>query len=286
MIVIGGGLLAISSASIFIKLCEAPALVIATYRMGIAAVFYIVISLFKRLPVLAAYTNTQRKFALFSGFFLAIHFITWISSLNFTSVASSVVIVQSAPIFVVIGSFLFLRERPTMMVIGGIVVTLMGGIFISIFDFSVDENSLLGNLLALGGAIGAAGYMLTGRKLRRNIDIVSYVTVVYTIAAILLLLITVSAGYSLFDYDLKNFLLLFAIAMIPQVIGHTSVNWALKYFSATTVSVIILGEPIGASILAWFILNESLGWAKLLGGGIILLGVLLVIKFEAGRESG
>ena len=166
----------------------------------------------------------------------------------------------------------------------GILIAFTGTIIISVHDFSLDKNSLVGNLLAIAGAIGAAGYLLAGRKLRVSMDTFRYITMVYSVTAILLLLIALISGNSLVGYTPKTYLLLFAIAMIPQVIGHTSLNWALKYFSATAVAVIILGEPIGASILALAILGEKLSLVKVGGGVIILIGAIVAILAEPKRE--
>jgi len=282
--VLGIGLTAISWASIFIKLCHAPSLVIAAYRLAIASIFYISFTRIRLGPILTVYSRSQLKIVLLSGIFLTIHFATWITSLKFTSVASSVVLVQSAPIFVAVGSFIVLREKPSKLMLLGILIALMGSAIISAHDFSLDKNSLVGNLLAVAGAIGAAGYLLAGRKLRAEIDTFRYVTVVYSVAAILLLIIAMLSKASLVGYSSKTYLLLVAIALIPQVIGHTTVNWALKYFTATAVAVIILGEPIGASILALVILGEPLSAVKIVGGLIILSGVIIAILAEPRRD--
>ncbi len=278
------GLIAISFASIFIKLCDAPSLVIAAYRLGIASIFYIGFTRIRYGPILSVYSKSQLKIVLLSGVFLTIHFATWITSLKFTSVASSVVLVESGPIFVAIGSYIFLREKPSKLMLLGILMAFIGTIIVSVHDFSLDKNSLVGNLLAIAGAIGVAGYLLAGRKLRASIDTFRYVTMVYSVAAILLILLAIMSGNSLVGYTSKTYLLLFAIAMIPQVIGHTSLNWALKYFSATAVAVIILGEPIGASILALVILGETLSAVKIIGGFIILTGVIIAILSEPRRQ--
>lgn len=285
VIVLGMGLIAISFASIFIKLCDAPSLVIAAYRLTIASAFYLIITRIKIGPIWLQFSWSQRKVAFISGIFLTIHFTTWITSLQFTSVASSVVLVQSAPIFVALGSFLLLRERPSLTMIIGILITLVGSVIIGAFDFSLDKNSIIGNLLAICGAIGAAGYMIAGRKLRANIDTLRYVTSVYSVAAVLLLVLAISSGASLIGYSIRNYSLLISIAIVPQVIGHTIINWSLKYFSATTVSVIILGEPIGASILALLILDETLSLIKIIGGVIIIIGVSLVLLAESTSYS-
>ncbi len=282
-LILGFGLIAISFASIFIKLCSAPALVIASYRLTIASLFYLGATRIKSGPIWATFSPPQRKLAVLSGLFLALHFATWITSLKFTSVVSSVVLVQSSPVFVALGSFLLLKERLSVLMVVGILITFGGGLFIAAHDFSVSQSSLTGNLLAVGGAIGAAGYFLVGRKLRASIDTLRYVSAVYSAAALALLVLTGLSGASFFGYSFKDYLLFAAIAMIPQVIGHTSLNWALKYFSATAVAVITLGEPIGAALLAFAILGEPLGLVTIAGAAVILSGVVMVL-FAEGRE--
>ncbi len=275
------GLISVSFASIFIKLCNAPALVIAVYRLSIASVFYLSFSKYKTGTFFPVFSKSQWRVAAISGIFLTIHFATWISSLKYTSVASSAVLVQSAPVFVALGSYLFLKEKPTRLMMFGVLITLSGSIIISVHDFNLDQSSMIGNLLAIAGAAGAAGYMVAGRQLRRSADTLRYVTVVYSMAALmLLLLLGLFSGASLTGYSSETYLLFFAIALIPQIIGHTVINWSLKFFSATTVSVIILAEPIGASILAVFILQEKLSLMQAVGGFVIIIGVLVVLISE------
>lgn len=274
------GLMSISVASILIKICAAPPLIISAYRLGIAAVFYTSAMKIQRLKIWHTLTKKQRYLAVGSGLFLSLHFITWITSLRFTSVASSVVLVQTAPIFVALGSYLLIHEKPTPVSISGVIIALAGSVIIALNDFSGTLSSLKGNLFALLGAVGAAGYFIIGRKLRTHVSTLHYVSAVYSIAAITTFLITLGAGHSMFNYDGNTFLLFFAIALFPQIIGHTSLNWALRHFTATTVSVIALAEPIGASILAFFFLHESLTFVKIFGGLIVLCGVVLTLIGE------
>lgn len=279
------GLLAISSASILIKICSAPALVIATYRLTLASIIFWLFALLRRKTIFQHYGRPQFLGVLLAGLFLTLHFATWVSSLKLTSVASSVVLVQSAPIFVALGGVWLLGEKINYKIFAGILLTLAGAVVISVHDLGFGQAQLIGNLLAIGGALGAAGYMLSGRKLRAHLDTLQYVTVAYSITALLLFGVTWLGGYSLFNYDRKTFGLFFAIALVPQVIGHTVFNWALKYFSATTVSIIVLGEPIGASLLAIIFLGENPDGMKIWGGLLIILGVLLVLLFESRRKT-
>lgn len=278
--ILGIGLVSISFSSIFIKWCLAPALVIAFYRLFIASLFYFGVSTVKREAGWSLLSGRLRILAVLSGLFLAAHFTFWITSLEHTSVASSVVLVQTAPIFVVLGSALFLKEKPSFRVLLGIIITLAGSLIISVLDYQSKGSSVLGNMLAIGGAIGAAGYLLIGRKLREQLSTTNYVTIVYSIAAFASFFLVSVNKHSFSNYDLTTFLLFLAIGMIPQVIGHTSLNWALKYFSATAVSIATLAEPVGATFLAITLLGESLNVMKVVGGIIILSGVVMVLLSE------
>jgi drug/metabolite transporter (DMT)-like permease len=270
-------------ASVLIKLCSAPPLVISTYRLVIAALFYLGICLVRRQPIWAAFTSAQRRVAFISGVFLCIHFVSWITSLSYTSVANSVVLVQTFPVFVAMGGWLILGEKPSRMSMAGIILALIGSVIISAFDENTGDSRAIGNLLAVIGAVGAAGYFLAGRKLRAEIDTLRYVSFVYTIAAMFTLLITLISQQPLTGYQEGTYFYLFAIAMLPQVIGHTSLNWALKKFSATTVSILTLSEPLGASVLAFWILHEALSEMKIIAGFFILCGVAFTIVGERVR---
>jgi len=274
------GILSVASASILIKMCAAPAMVIAAYRLGFAASFFVLAALMRRTNPFAAFSRRDFKLAAFAGLFLSIHFSTWISSLKYISVANSVVLLATTPVFVGIASMFFLKERLNKALAAGIALTLVGAAIIGVNGFGSNHFSLIGNILALLGAIGAGGYFMIGRALRGRIDTFSYVTVVYCFTALVLLSVTFAFGFSFLHYERSEYLLFFLIAFVPQVVGHTSFNWALKHVSAATVSVISLGEPIGAPILAFFILGEKITAIQLFGGILILAGVVSALRGE------
>ncbi|MBN1482396.1 DMT family transporter [candidate division KSB1 bacterium] len=287
VLVLGCGLLAISTASIFIKLCAAPALTITLYRVGLASIFYFGLYRLRGCSLHKVYKRTQLILALLSGMALSLHFITWISSLNYTSITSSVVLVVTSPIWVALGSTIFLREKPTGLLILGIFLTATGSIIISGADFSVDPTRLLGNVLALAGALFVAVYLIIGRRLRESMETLPYVIAVYGSAALVTMVFILIGGTPVAGFNGATYLLLLAISLLPQVVGHTSFNWALKYFSATTVAIVSLGEPVGASILAWLILGEAITMMQFFGGAIILAGLILSLLVEARRiKSG
>lgn len=279
------GILAVSGASILIKLCDAPAMVIASYRLAISSLFFLAIAAAKKTNPVAVFSRYDFRLAFLSGLFLCLHFATWITSLKFTSVANSVILVCTAPIFVAIGSYLILKERINRAVIVGIAISTVGIITLSFNEPGIAENAGRGNALALLGAIGGAGYFVIGRKLRVRIDTLSYVSVVYSVTALLLLTITLLFGFEISGHQPITYLLLFLIALVPQVIGHTSFNWALKYVSATMVALVTLGEPIGASLLAFFILGEKITAFQAIGGSLVLTGVGIAIWSESTQRA-
>jgi drug/metabolite transporter (DMT)-like permease len=275
------GVLAISFASIFIKLCHAPPFVIGAYRLTLAAVVLLIWSIPR-----SNWRNLLRLglrdilASLLAGLFLSFHFAFWITSLRYTSVASSVILVTTNPLFVALISMFLFREKLSAALVWSILLAMGGSILIGWQDWGKGEASLTGDLLALLGALMASGYLLTGRRVRQRMELGLYSTFVYGMASIFLLLLAWASGDSFFSYSRQTYLLLFLIALVPQLIGHTCLNWALKFFSATLVAVFILGEPIGATTLAYFLLGEPLT-GKLVGGGLL---VLLGIYFSTREE--
>ena len=282
------GVVAMSFASIFIRLCDAPTMAIATYRLVIASAFFLVTAKAKRQVILRAFGPGDFLLALLSAAFLSLHFATWITSLKYTSVASSVVLVQTSPIFVALGSVFILKERVSPLLVVGILLSVGGGVIIGLEDWGTGKNPFIGDVLALLGGVGGAGYWLAGRKLRLKVTTLQYVSVVYTTTAVVLLLISLCFRIPLHGFSGSTYLLLVLIALVPQVIGHTSFNWALRFLSASSVSVAALGEPVGASLLAYFILSEKVTNLKIVGGALILSGVYLALRSEtnARRRNG
>lgn len=279
------GLGALSSAAILVKLCAAPPFAIAAYRLTIAATVFVVATLIRQGSPLRPFSRPQLAIAMASGGFLALHFATWISSLRYTSVASSVVLVQTAPILVALGSYFLLGETPRPLTLIGIALAVLGGLVIASHDRGSGHDPLRGDLLALAGAIGAAGYWLAGRRLRATIGIFPYAAVVYSTAAIVLTLLALCTGVRLWPYPSRTLFLLFLIGLVPQVIGHTSFNYGLRFLSASVVSVLVLGEPVGATVLAYFVLGEPVSATKAIGGMAILMGVYLTARAESTANA-
>ncbi|MCI2430375.1 DMT family transporter [Candidatus Acetothermia bacterium] len=281
--VLGCALVVISFAAIWIRWAqaEAPALSIAAYRLGIAALILTPIALARRRAELRALSLTDLRYALLGGICLALHFIFWISSLEFTSVASSVVLVTTNPIFVALGSHFLLKEPVTQSLVVGIGVSLLGGVLIGYGDFLAGPNVLLGDGLALLGAIMASAYFLVGRRLRAHTDLLTYIFLVYGAAALVLVTTALLLRQPLLGFSPETYLWMSLLALGPQLIGHTSFNWALRFLSAGSIAVVILGEPIGSAILAFFLLQEPLTLLKIFGGSLILCGIYLALRTPA-----
>jgi drug/metabolite transporter (DMT)-like permease len=270
------GIIAISTASIFIKLCDAPALIISTYRMVLASL--ILMPWASNKKVWEGWEKKDVAWLIFSGILLSLHFAFWIASLKYTSVASSVVLVTTHPIFVGIGSWLFLKERLGLNLILGIGLSVIGSGLIGYGDMALSKEALMGDGLALLGALAASGYFLVGRKMRKNQDLLAYIFPVYSTAGLVLIVLSLFFRKPFFGYSSTTYLLFFLLAIVPQLIGHTTFNWALKYLPASMVSITILGEPIGSTILAYFILGEGLTFWKIMGGISIFIGILITLR--------
>jgi drug/metabolite transporter (DMT)-like permease len=279
------GITAASTAAIFIRYAQqegAPSLVIATCRLSIATLVLAPLALSRRRAELAALTRRELGLALLSGLFLSLHFATWISSLEYTTVASSVVLVTTTPLWVALLSPFTLREPITRGQLAGMLAALAGGVVIGVSDSgdSAASNPLLGDLLALTGAMMAASYIIIGRRLRKKMTLVSYTFLVYGTAAVMLVVFMLAGGYSPLGYPRVTYLWFVLLALIPQLLGHSSINWALGYLSAASVSTILLGEPIGSTILAVILLHETPGVVKILGVALILAGIYAVARSE------
>ena len=267
-------IVAVSTASIIIRISAAAPLAIAAYRMIFASLLLLPFFLHgggvERLRA-----SGRRGFITLMavGVVLAVHFASWISSLSLTSVASSVIFVHADPIFVAVVSHFVLRERVTRRRLLGILIAFAGAIVIAVGDLSLGETNLYGDILALIGALMLGVYILSGRRIRQSLDLVSYVTPVYGASAAALAVGCVLTGTPLAPYPPREYLLFLALAVVPMIFGHTVYNWALRYVEAPVVSISLLGEPVGATLLAFLILGEAPTPGVLVGGFITLLGI-------------
>jgi drug/metabolite transporter (DMT)-like permease len=283
---------ATSTASLFIRFAQAdgaPSLVIAAIRLTIAALILAPIAFLRYHSELLNLIRNDLMLGIVSGIFLAIHFATWISSLEYTSVASSVVFVATGPLWVAILSPLLLNEHLTHVAVIGLILALVGGTVIGLSDACVFHNgfqcpelsqimhgrAMWGNFLALCGAWAISGYLIIGRKVRAKMSLIPYIFLVYGVSAIVLNIFMFASKQNPFGYSPSAYGWIFLLAAVPQLIGHSTFNWLLKYLSATMVAVTTLAEPIGSSILAFIFLKETPALAVIGGGIFILFGIYL-----------
>lgn len=271
-------------SSIFTKLASAPPNVIAFYRLFFTVLLLAPLALNSAgRRELRSITGRDLAMATLAGAFLALHFALWIASLKLTSVASSTVLVTMQPLFVVTGGFFFFKEKIPLWGLAGGAAALSGSIIIGFGDFQAGGQALWGDMLAFGGAFMVALYILIGRSLRARLSLFPYVFLVYGSSALFLLLINLALGTPLYPYPGMDWVWFFALAVIPTILGHTVFNWALLYVKAAVVSVSILGEPVGATLLAYFIFKEAPGLMQIMGGLAIIAGLYIFISSSRGK---
>jgi len=270
------GVVAVSWAAVLIREADAPALVIAAYRLGLAA-----------LPAGALALATGRRrpaeggswaWPVLAGAFLALHFAFWIASLQKTSVVTSVVLVTTNPLFVGLASPFLLRERVPAATWAGIAVASLGAATMAAEDFGEGADTVVGDVYALLGAVFGAAYLMVGRRARPQMSWLRYIGAVYPVAAVLLLASVLVAREPLTGYSARTFLMFALLALVPQLIGHSAINWALGYIPAALVAVAILGEPVGATALAALVLDETPSGVEMAGALLVLAGVYVALR--------
>lgn len=269
---------ALSFASIFVTKLEAaevPPMVIAFYRMAITTALLLPPALAFRRKEIAALARKDFGLLALGGLCLAIHFGAWITSLKYIPIATSVVLVNSHPLFVVIASYLFLGERPARRSLLGTAVGLAGMVVISKDAFSGIQLALKGDSLALIGALAVVGYFIVGRKARARISLLGYVTPLYAVCSVILLIFVVVSRDALAGYNASAWAYLAALAIVPTIIGHTLFNWSIKHVRPAAISLTFLGEPVVAGLLALIFFGQRPPLATFIGGAFVLVGVYL-----------
>jgi drug/metabolite transporter (DMT)-like permease len=281
------GVVAVSFSAIFIRLAEAPALTIAFYRTGMAAAMLVPLVMLRRRQEVRGLSRRQIGIALLAGGMLALHFALWITSLSYTTIAASVVLVTTQPIFVATFSRVLFAERLLRATLAGILVCLIGAAVVSGGDFGspTRPRALEGDLLALAGAITAAAYFVAGRRLRQEVSLLTYAALAYSTCAVVLFPVALLSGSQLAGFPAKTWGLFVLMAVVPQMLGHTVFNYLLKEVEATVVAISVMGEPVGATLLALAIFGERPSATALLGGALILAGIYVAITSHArGRR--
>ena len=271
--VLVAGVIFASFSSIFIRLSGAPPLVIAFYRMAIAACIMGPFFAARALREARALTGREWLLILGSGISLGLHFATWITSLSYTSVASSVVLVCTHPVLVFLLSRIVFGERGSLRSFLFVVLAVSGSAVLSLGDLGKGSHALFGDMLALLGAVSMAVYLVIGRSVRARRSLTLYTFLVYTVSALFLGVFVLAAGERFAPYPPRDFLLFAALAVVCTLLGHSIYNWALRYLTSTFVSVSVLIEPIAASIMAYFFFAEIPNLLNGLGAALVLAGI-------------
>ncbi|WP_136525035.1 DMT family transporter [Geomonas ferrireducens] len=279
------GVFAVSFSSILVRVCTAPPLVIAAYRLIFTFCFLAPFTLWGGAPALRGMSARQISLSAGSGVFLALHFVTWFISLKYTSIASSVVLVTTQPLFVVFGSWIFFRESVPRKALYGCFLAFVGSVVIGATDFQIGRQAFIGDLLALFAAVMVSGYLLIGRRLRHGVPLTGYTFVTYGASALTLSGAAVVGGVAFYPYPAQDWLIFVALALVCTILGHTVFNWVLRYVQASVVSVSILGEPLGAILWAAVFLGENPTPRQAVGGSIIFAGLYLFTRVTAGHSS-
>ena len=284
--VLGLGVIVISSSSIMTRYAQSAgvsSLSISALRLLLASAVLMPFAFAQSAREIRALSKHDLLLAIAAGGLLAAHFATWISSLAYTSVASSTALVTTNPIWIALASVLLFRERIRGGLIAAIGFALCGSVFIFLAEgggASAQPNPPLGNALALIGSLAVSGYLLIGRVLRRHLSLLAYIWLVYSSAALALVVVALIANEPLWGFSAAAWVLLFALALGPQLLGHTIFNWALKQVSATFIALAILGEPLGSAILALILFDEGFSFLQIVGFVLLLVGIYLGARSE------
>ncbi|PIC56657.1 EamA family transporter [Sporosarcina sp. P12(2017)] len=280
------GVLTVGLSAIFVKMATADAGVIAFYRMFFSAVIMLPLFLISYRNELKSLTRRDWLYTTCSGIFLAVHFILWFESLNYTSVASSTVLVTLQPIFALAGTALFFKEIITGKMLTAVFIALTGSFIISWGDFQVSGVALFGDLLALLACAFVTAYLLIGQNVRKRISLVTYTFLVYSVSSVALFFYVLVTQEPFFGYPTADWGWFLALAILPNLLGHTLFNWAVKWVSTNVVSIAILFEPVLASIAAYFVLHEKITALQFGGAIVVLTGVLLfVVDIKAIKKK-
>jgi drug/metabolite transporter (DMT)-like permease len=291
-LVLLGGVLLVASAAIMIRQAQklgVPSPVIAAGRLGGAALILSPIVFVRARPELRGLRRRDVLLGIGSGLCLALHFSAWIRSLEYTSVASSSALVATNPLWIALASVLLFHQRPPTLTWLGVLITVGGSVLIAISDSdgAGGSHALLGDGLALLGALAGSSYFLLGAALQRRLSTLAYIWLVYSSAAVILLCIALGSGAWHFDqagpgYSPVAYLLVLGLAVGPQLLGHTAFNWSLRHLSAIFVAIATLGEPIGAALLALLLFRQTFQPIQLLGFVVLLTGIALGARGERG----
>lgn len=276
------GIAAISFSSIFIRWSSAPSSILAMYRLLITGLLMLPFVI-RQKPDLRRITLCEWLLMLLSGLFLALHFLFWMESLRFTSVASSTILLALEPLFVLAGAYWLFRERTTKRAVLGMASAIAGAALIGWGDVGISARALQGDLLSFLGTAAVAAHMLVGQKLARSIPSLLYSLIVFLTASAAFALYNAATSTPFTGYGRSEWGIFLLLAIVPTVFGHVLFNWLLQYVNAATVSMSVLGEPVGATLLAYWMLGESLNPSQAAAGAVIIWGVWYFLRHNKVR---
>ena len=276
-------ILSVSTAAVMIRLCDSGPMTVAFYRLLFTTAMVAPWALVKDRDCLSGLSPKEWGVLAAIGLVLAVHFALWVASLGMTSVANSTVLVTTHPIFVAAISFAFLGEHPGKSALVGAVVAFVGVAIM--FAGDISGAGVMGNILALGGAIAAGTYIVGGRSQRKKLRTGAYCLVVYGFATLFLMPFAFAES-GLVPASSNDWLIFVVMAAVAGVLGHTMNNYTLGSVSAFVVSTSLLGEPILSSIMAWMILHEAPAEWTMFGAPIVFIGIILASGFHLSSRGG
>ncbi len=278
------GMLAISFAPILVRYSDAPVSVQGMYRM-LFTVFLMLPFGAKQLRYVNVITKKDWFLLITAGIFLALHFLVWMASLNYTSIASSTIILSLEPVFVMVGAYFAFRDKPNKWMMLGMIVALIGAICVGSGDIGITRTAFYGDMLSFLGALAVAVNMLIAKRILTRVPSYLYSLIVFTVTFLCFLLYNIAMGIQMINYPLKEWTVFLLLAIVPTVFGHMIFNWLLQYVSATTISMSVLAEPIGSSILGMILFHEMVTGFQLLGGAFVIIGLLLYLRSEQSADK-
>ncbi|MBB6672713.1 DMT family transporter [Cohnella nanjingensis] len=272
-------MIAISFSPILVRYSHAPVSVQGMWRM----LFTLVVMLpFGRSQLGSVRRIARRDWLLLlaAGFFLALHFLLWMASLDYTSIASSTIILSLEPVFVMFGAYFVFKDRTNKWALLGMALALVGAVCVGSGDSGVSADAIRGDVLSLLGTLAVAVNMLIAKRILTRVSSYLYSMIVFAVTGLCFAAYNVALGYPMFGYAGREWLVFALLAIVPTVFGHMIFNWLLSYVKAATVSMTVLAEPVGASILGMLIFREMITGFQLIGGAAVILGLILYMRFE------
>ncbi|WP_100331927.1 DMT family transporter [Bacillus xiapuensis] len=275
------GVFSVSTSAILVKVSSADAGVIAFYRLLFTVLLMAPLFLWKNVGELKDISKKDWILSFVSGTFLAFHFILWFESLNYTSVTSSTVLVTLQPLFAFAGTYFIFKEKFSAGALTGGAVAVAGSIIISWGDFKISGQAFFGDMLALLACALITGYLLFGQTIRQRVSLMTYTFIVYLNSTMVLFFYVLIKDVPFGPYPIEEWVYFLLLAIISNLLGHTLFNWSLKYVSTSVISMAILLEPVGASWLAYWLLEEKIIQTQIVGGGVVLFGIMLFVADPA-----